>query len=395
MRSRGVVADNAQGEEYLTDVIGLLEADDKVVSACVTPDPNEVLGVNDRVQLAAAGGVLRDRAVVWWQRAGVTIVDPATTWIGPDVQLEPDVTLHPGVQLHGKTTVRAGATIGPDTTLFDTVVGEDALVVRAQCHSSEIGPRANVGPFTYLRPGTKLEADSKAGAYVELKNSVVGEGSKVPHLSYVGDAIIGEGSNIGAATVFVNYDGQHKHATIVGDHVRIGSDTMLIAPVTIGDGAYTAAGSVIDKDVPAWGHGRGSRQAAQRRGVGRQAPSRQRCRRRRPRGARTGPSRAVSRTLQTRQNQSKASRPPSTKGRVRDRHQEPDGEDAQAFQRPGASGAGLRGRREPRRRPGARQRRTTSPMARSSSGSRSPYAVATPSSSRPTHRTSTSGSWST
>jgi bifunctional UDP-N-acetylglucosamine pyrophosphorylase/glucosamine-1-phosphate N-acetyltransferase len=245
-----VTRDNVQGEEYLTDVIGLLEADGVVVCAYVTPDPDEVLGVNDRVQLSFAGTVLRDRAAVWWQRAGVTIVDPATTWIGPDVQLEPDVTLHPNVQLHGRTVVRAGATIGPDTTLFDTIVGEDASVVRAQCHSSEIGPRANVGPFTYLRPGTRLDAGAKAGAYVELKNSVVGEGSKVPHLSYVGDAIIGERSNIGAATVFVNYDGEHKHTTVVGDHVRIGSDTMLIAPLTIGDGAYTAAGSVIDKDVP-------------------------------------------------------------------------------------------------------------------------------------------------
>lgn len=245
-----VVPDNVQGEEYLTDVIGLLEADGRVVTAHVAADPAEVLGVNDRVQLAAAGAVLRDRAVVWWQRAGVTIIDPATTWIGPGVQLEADVTIHPGVQLHGRTVVRAGATIGPDTTLTDTVVGEDATVVRAQCHGSEIGPRASVGPFAYLRPGTRLEAGAKAGSYVELKNAIVGEGSKVPHLSYVGDAIIGEGSNIGAATVFVNYDGVHKHATIVGDHVRVGSDTMLIAPVTIGDGAYTAAGSVIDKDVP-------------------------------------------------------------------------------------------------------------------------------------------------
>jgi bifunctional UDP-N-acetylglucosamine pyrophosphorylase / glucosamine-1-phosphate N-acetyltransferase len=245
-----ITHDNAQGEEYLTDVIGLLHADGRVVIAYVAADAAEVLGVNDRVQLAAAGVLLRDRAVRHWQRAGVTVVDPASTWIGPDVELEPDVTLRPGVQLHGATIIRSGATVGPEVTLTDTVVGEGAVVVRAECHDSVIGPRAMVGPFAYLRPGTRLEAGAKAGSYVELKNVIVGEGSKVPHLSYVGDAVIGVGTNIGAATVFVNYDGIHKHATVVGDHVRIGSDTMLIAPVTVGDGAYTAAGSVIDKDVP-------------------------------------------------------------------------------------------------------------------------------------------------
>jgi len=242
--------DNAQGEEYLTDVVALLRADGLVVSAYETGDPDEVLGVNDRVQLAYAGGILRERAVERWQRLGVTVVEPATTWIGPDVELEPDVTLLPGVQLHGRTVIRSGARIGPEVTLTDTVVGEGAAVVRAQCHSAEIGPGASVGPFTYLRPGTRLAANSKAGAYVELKNAFVGEGSKVPHLSYVGDAVIGEGTNIGAATVFVNYDGLQKHSTVIGDHVRVGSDNMLIAPVTIGDGAYTAAGSVIDQDVP-------------------------------------------------------------------------------------------------------------------------------------------------
>jgi len=245
-----LTTDNVQGEEYLTDVIDVLEADGRVVGACVADDPVEVIGVNDRVQLATAGAVLRERTVESWQREGVTVVDPASTWIDPDVVLEPDVVLHPNVQLHGRTVIRSGAQVGPDVTLVDTVVGEDATVVRAECHQSEIGPRANVGPFTYLRPGSRLEAGAKAGAYVEIKNSIVGEGSKVPHLSYVGDAVIGEGTNIGAATVFVNFDGLAKHASVVGDHVRIGSDTMLIAPVTVGDGAYTAAGSVIDKDVP-------------------------------------------------------------------------------------------------------------------------------------------------
>lgn len=245
-----ITTDNAQGEEYLTDVLGLMHKDGLTVSAYVTTDPAEVRGVNDRVQLAAAGAALRDRAVMHWQRLGVTVVDPATTWIGPDVVLEQDVTLLPDVQLHGRTVIRSGARVGPEVTLTDVIVGEDATVVRAQCLEAEIGPGASVGPYAYLRPGTRLAAGAKAGSYVELKNAVVGEGSKVPHLSYVGDAVIGVGSNIGAATVFVNYDGVAKHATVVGDHVRIGSDSMLIAPLTIGDGAYTAAGSVIDHDVP-------------------------------------------------------------------------------------------------------------------------------------------------
>lgn len=242
---------NAQGEEYLTDVVEWLVDNGRTVSAYIAEDPEEIHGINDRVQLAAAGAVLRDRVARRWMREGVTIEDPATTWIEAGVQLQPDAVVRRNSHLAGTTTVETGAVIGPDTTLVDCVVGAGATVLRSHCLSAHIGPGANVGPFTYLRPGADLGPASKAGAFVEVKNAAVGRGAKVPHLSYVGDAEIGEGSNIGAATVFVNYDGVAKHRTVVGRHVRIGSDTMLVAPVTIGDGAYTAAGSVITEDVPA------------------------------------------------------------------------------------------------------------------------------------------------
>ncbi|MDP9435766.1 MAG: bifunctional UDP-N-acetylglucosamine diphosphorylase/glucosamine-1-phosphate N-acetyltransferase GlmU [Actinomycetota bacterium] len=242
---------NAQGEEYLTDVVALHRAAGLTVAAQVVEDAVETTGVNDRVQLSQARRVLRDRIVERHQRAGVTVIDPQTTWIDVDVRIEPDVTVHPGTQLHGRTILAAGAVVGPDTTLTDTEVGRGARVLRAHCDGAVIGPEATVGPFTYLRPGTRLGRGSKAGAYVEIKASDIGEGSKVPHLSYVGDAVVGERSNIGAATVAVNYDGRDKHRTTVGDDVRIGSDTMLVAPVSVGDGAYTAAGSVITADVPA------------------------------------------------------------------------------------------------------------------------------------------------
>ena len=245
-----LTTDNAQGEEYLTDVIGLLVADGDVVASVTATDYRETLGVNDRVQLATARRLMRDRIVEQWMRDGVTITDPQTTWMGVGVRLEPDVTLHQNTQLHGTTTIRSGAVVGPDCTLTNTTVGEGATVVKAHCDGAEIGPGATVGPYTYLRPGTRLGARTKAGAYVEMKAAQVGDDSKVPHLSYVGDAVIGERTNIGAATVFVNYDGAEKHQTTVGDDVRVGSDTMLVAPVTVHDGAYTAAGSVITDDVP-------------------------------------------------------------------------------------------------------------------------------------------------
>ncbi len=245
-----LTTDNAQGEEYLTDVLGHLVTDGETVAAYIAPDPEEILGVNDRVQLAHAGGLLRDRINVGWMRAGVTIVDPATTWIDSTVTLDRDVRIERNTALSGSTTIASGAVIGPDTTLVDSDVATGAHVLKSHVTESKIGPDATVGPFTFMRPGTELAAHAKVGAYVETKNAFIGEGSKVPHLSYVGDATIGAGSNIGAATVTVNYDGVNKHKTVVGDHVRIGSDTMLVAPVTIGDGAYTAAGSVVTDDVP-------------------------------------------------------------------------------------------------------------------------------------------------
>lgn len=245
-----VTADNAQGEEYLTDVIGILAGDGRKVSAVLAADADDVHGINDRVQLAAVARILARRVNEAAMRSGVTIVDPDTTWIAPGVPLGRDAVIERNSSILPGSAVGPRAVVGPDTTLIATEVGEGATVLRSHCERARIGREATVGPFTYLRPGTELEAGAKAGAYVEIKNAHVGEGSKVPHLSYVGDAEIGPGSNIGAATVFVNYDGVAKHRTTVGAHVRIGSDTMLVAPVSVGDGAYTAAGSVITDDVP-------------------------------------------------------------------------------------------------------------------------------------------------
>lgn len=242
---------NAQGEQYLTDVVGILRADGHPVGALPVGDAKEILGVNDRVQLAAAGAVLRDRLLGGWMRAGATIIDPATTWLDAEVRLEPDCVVRPNTQLYGRTVVSRGAEVGPNCTLSDTTVGAGASVVNAVCQQADIGPGASIGPFAFLRPGTAVGEAARVGTYVETKNAVLGPGAKVPHLSYVGDAEIGAGSNIGAASVFVNYDGQDKHRTSVGEHVRVGSDTMLVAPLRIGDGAYTAAGSVITEDVPA------------------------------------------------------------------------------------------------------------------------------------------------
>ncbi len=245
-----VGAGNAQGEQYLTDVLALLVADGAVVGGHRAGDPDDILGCNDQRELAARRRTLNDRVLDDLMRAGVTVVDPQTTWVDVTVAVAADTVLHPGTQLHGATTVATGAAVGPDSTLTDTEVGERARVVRAHCDRAVIGPEVSVGPFAYLRPGTRLGRGAKVGTFVETKNAQVGEGSKVPHLSYVGDATIGEGTNIGAATVFVNYDGVAKHHTTIGAHARTGADNMFVAPVTVGDGAYTAAGSVIVQDVP-------------------------------------------------------------------------------------------------------------------------------------------------
>ncbi len=242
--------DNAAGEVYLTDVVAHAHADGLRVRALLADDPVTVEGVNDRVQLAALAAEMNRRILTEWMTAGVTVVDPATTWVDVDVELAQDVTLLPGVQLHGATVVAEGATIGPDTTLTDVEVGPGAVVVRTHGTLAVIGPKANVGPFSYLRPGTVLGADGKIGAFVETKNSTIGTGSKVPHLSYIGDAQIGEHTNVGAASVTANYDGTAKNRTVIGSHVRIGVDTMLVAPVSVGDGAYTGAGTVVRHDVP-------------------------------------------------------------------------------------------------------------------------------------------------
>ncbi|MEV4676028.1 bifunctional UDP-N-acetylglucosamine diphosphorylase/glucosamine-1-phosphate N-acetyltransferase GlmU [Actinomadura sp. NPDC049382] len=245
-----VTTDNAGGEEYLTDVVAIVRADGHRAGAHLAPDWVETQGVNDRVQLAQARRQLNDRVLEAHMRAGVTIIDPASTWIDVGVTAEPDAEIHPGTQLHGTTHLGEGARVGPGCTLTDTTVGEGATVVNAVCVEAEIGPEASVGPYAYLRPGTRLARKAKVGTYVETKNADIGEGTKVPHLTYVGDAEIGEGSNIGASSVFVNYDGVEKHRSVIGSHVKIGSDNMIVAPVAVGDGAYTAAGSVIVQDVP-------------------------------------------------------------------------------------------------------------------------------------------------
>lgn len=243
-------SDNAQHEQYLTDVISIVRSDGHAVGAQHVDDSMLVAGVNDRVQLAQLGAELNRRIVGAHQRAGVTVVDPATTWIDTDVTIGRDTVVQPGTQLLAGTRIGAHCQIGPDTTLADVTVGDGAAVCRTHGSASTIGSGATVGPFSYLRPGTVLGADGKLGAFVETKNATLGTGTKVPHLTYVGDADIGEHSNIGASSVFVNYDGETKSRTTVGSHVRTGSDTMFVAPVTVGDGAYTGAGTVVRDDVP-------------------------------------------------------------------------------------------------------------------------------------------------
>jgi bifunctional UDP-N-acetylglucosamine pyrophosphorylase / glucosamine-1-phosphate N-acetyltransferase len=241
--------DNAQGEEYLPDVVGILVAAGHRIGAVIAP-ADETAGVNDRVQLAAAHRVYNDRLLAQHMRAGVTVVDPQTTWVDATVEIEPDAVLLPGTDLHGATRIGEGAEIGPQVSLTDTTVGRRARIDRCVAKEARVGADVTIGPFAYLRPGTVLGEGVHIGTYVELKKADVGAGTKIPHLSYVGDATIGEHTNIGAASVFVNYDGVHKHHTTIGSHARTGADNMFVAPVTVGDGAYTAAGSVIIQDVP-------------------------------------------------------------------------------------------------------------------------------------------------
>ncbi|MEU4640103.1 bifunctional UDP-N-acetylglucosamine diphosphorylase/glucosamine-1-phosphate N-acetyltransferase GlmU [Micromonospora sp. NPDC023814] len=242
--------DNDQGEEYLTDVFGLLVSAGEPVAVHVAADHVETLGCNDRVELAALRRLLRDRVNEAWMRTGVSLLDPDTTWIDVTVALDRDAVVDQNTQLRGGTVVGTGAVVGPDVTLIDTVVGPGATVLRSHAVGAEVGPGATVGPYAYLRPDARLAEKAKVGTFVEVKNSEVGAGAKVPHLSYVGDATIGAKANIGAATIFVNYDGVNKHRTTVGEAAFIGCDTSLIAPVEVGAGAYVAAGSAITQDVP-------------------------------------------------------------------------------------------------------------------------------------------------
>ena len=245
-----VSTDNAAQEKYLTDVIGLLRGDGHAVAALPAGQSWLVAGVNDRVQLADAALRLNAMIVRGWQLAGVTISDPASVWIDRTVTLEEDSEILPGTQLKGATTVASGAVVGPDTTLVDTEVGQGARVSRTDATLAVIGAGASVGPFAYLRPGTVIGDKGKVGTFVETKNTTLGAGAKVPHLSYIGDTTVGEGTNIGAGTITANYDGVNKHRTQVGAHARTGSHNVFVAPVTIGDGAYTGAGTVVRKDVP-------------------------------------------------------------------------------------------------------------------------------------------------
>lgn len=245
----GLDSNNAQGEFYLTDALETAKADG-AVGAFAAPDPLSVEGVNDRVQLAALSKAHNRRVCEHWMREGVTILDPDTTWIEDDVELACDVTVLPGSFLQGHTVVGEAAVIGPYTTLIDAVVDAGATVERSRIQGTHIGAEATIGPWTYLRPGNDLGRGTKAGAFVEMKNAHIGDGTKVPHLSYIGDAQLGEHTNIGGGTITANYDGVHKHRTHIGSNVHVGAGNMFVAPVEVGDDVTTGAGSVVRHAVP-------------------------------------------------------------------------------------------------------------------------------------------------
>jgi bifunctional UDP-N-acetylglucosamine pyrophosphorylase/glucosamine-1-phosphate N-acetyltransferase len=248
---RRLSPENAQGEYYLTDAIAVLRDAGHKVIALEMEDPAEAIMVNDRVQLAEAEVELRGRINRIWMLGGVTMVDPATTYIDATTELEPDVRLLPGTILEGRTIVGAGAVLGPDVHLTDVVVGERVRMSKSVARECEIGDGCEIGPYAYLRPGTRLASGVKIGTYVEVKNSEIGADTKVPHLSYVGDADVGADANLGASTITANYDGERKHRTKIGDGVHTGVHTSLVAPVEVGDGAETGAGSVVTHDVEA------------------------------------------------------------------------------------------------------------------------------------------------
>jgi bifunctional UDP-N-acetylglucosamine pyrophosphorylase / glucosamine-1-phosphate N-acetyltransferase len=247
---RGLSNDNAQGEYYLTDVFAALREASHSVAAHPTEDFAVTMGVNNRAELASVEAEGRRRILERHMLAGVTVVDPGTTWVDAGVEIAADARIEPGTSLRGETAVGAGSTVGPLSTLIDTRLGAGVNILHSYLVECEVLDGCNVGPFAYLRPGAHLEQGAKAGTFVEIKNSHIGEGAKVPHLAYVGDADVGPNSNLGAGTITANYDGFRKHRTTIGKDVRIGVDTMLIAPVEVGDAAYTGAGAVIKKDVP-------------------------------------------------------------------------------------------------------------------------------------------------
>jgi bifunctional UDP-N-acetylglucosamine pyrophosphorylase/glucosamine-1-phosphate N-acetyltransferase len=244
----GISNDNAQGEYYLTDVVGILVARGQRVHP-VEATPQEVIGINSQDQLSEARALLQARTNQQLMESGVWMLDPERTYIDDTVTIEPGARIYPGVHLEGDTKVGAGAQVGPDVFARDSSIGAGSTVWYAVLRGAVVGEDCEVGPYASLRPGTVLEQGSKVGTFVETKNSTIGPGSKAPHLTYLGDATIGSRTNIGAGTITCNYDGYEKHETVIGDDVFIGSDTMLVAPVTIGDGAVTGAGSVISEDV--------------------------------------------------------------------------------------------------------------------------------------------------
>jgi bifunctional UDP-N-acetylglucosamine pyrophosphorylase / glucosamine-1-phosphate N-acetyltransferase len=245
-----ITNDNAQGEYYLGDVLPLLREAGLRVAAYNAPDPGVNLGINDRADLARVADEARRRILVGHMRAGVTIEDPGATWIDADVKIAADVTILPGTTMRGGSSVGAGSRIGPMTTLIDSKVGERATVIHSYLTGCEVANEATVGPFSYLRPDARIGEGAKAGTFVEIKNSEIAAGAKVPHLSYIGDAEVGEGTNLGASTITANYDGRNKNRTKIGKNVHTGVDTTFVAPVEVGDDAYTGAGSVITEDVP-------------------------------------------------------------------------------------------------------------------------------------------------
>ncbi|NDE88533.1 MAG: UDP-N-acetylglucosamine diphosphorylase/glucosamine-1-phosphate N-acetyltransferase, partial [Micrococcales bacterium] len=242
---------NKAGEKYLTDALAEILKMGKPVKALAVRDNWLVAGVNNRIQLQQVSAELNRRICDGWMLAGVTIMDPSSTYIDVTVELGVDVTLLPGTLLKGITKIGSGSVIGPEVTIHDSTVGQNCTIKKSDINGSVIEAEATVGPFSYLRPGTHLGAGGKIGTFVETKNAKIGAGSKIPHLSYVGDATIGEQSNIGAGTIFANYDGVNKHHTTIGSHVRTGSHNVFVAPIEIADGAYTAAGTVVRKDVAA------------------------------------------------------------------------------------------------------------------------------------------------